>query len=212
MSIGSIHRHYATKDELYFDLLDQAVAGLVTLANAFEHMILLNRFYVALVEGEPAAIASVTVGTQECFAPRWSEIRRHLGTVHGTISHLVVRSQFLGAADEARAGLAEIGFVTTAPAYQGRGVKTALMRHILALPDFDACVLATSRAPPPRRSVSFPSSVHEYQRRPVRFARRAGFTGHVSMRLGQTGRPCRRSSRPFGREARSANDPSTGHR
>ncbi|MFI7709237.1 TetR/AcrR family transcriptional regulator [Nonomuraea sp. NPDC049480] len=32
VSIGSIYRHYATKDDLYFDLLDQAVAGLVTLA------------------------------------------------------------------------------------------------------------------------------------------------------------------------------------
>ncbi|NBE93226.1 TetR/AcrR family transcriptional regulator [Nonomuraea sp. KC401] len=32
VSVGSIYRHYATKDELYFDLLDQAVAGLVTLA------------------------------------------------------------------------------------------------------------------------------------------------------------------------------------
>ncbi|MEU9870063.1 TetR/AcrR family transcriptional regulator [Actinomadura sp. NPDC048021] len=31
VSIGSIYRHYATKDELYLALLDQAVAGLVAL-------------------------------------------------------------------------------------------------------------------------------------------------------------------------------------
>lgn len=36
------------------------------LADAFEHMIMLERFYVALVDGEPAAIASVTEGSQEC--------------------------------------------------------------------------------------------------------------------------------------------------
>lgn len=31
VSVGSIYRHYATKDELYLALLDQAVAGLVAL-------------------------------------------------------------------------------------------------------------------------------------------------------------------------------------
>lgn len=155
------------------------------LADAFKHMLLLDRFYVALVEGEPAAIASVTVGTQECFAPRWSEMRRHLGTVHGTISHFVVRSQFLGAADGARAGLAEIGFVTTAPAYQGRGVATALMRHILALPDFDQYVLRDIKSTnAPALGLYAKLGFTEYQRRPVKFARRAGFTDYVSMRLG----------------------------
>ncbi|MEU8303326.1 GNAT family N-acetyltransferase [Actinomadura sp. NPDC048955] len=158
------------------------------LTNAFEHMVLLNRFYVALLDGEPAAVASVTAGAQECFAPRWSEIRRHLGAVHGTISHLVLRSQFLGAADETRAGLAEIGFVTTEPGSQGRGVATALMRHILALPDYDEFVLRDIKdTNAPALGLYAKLGFTEYRRRPVRFARRAGFTDYVSMRLAQTG-------------------------
>jgi hypothetical protein len=70
-----------------------------TLVDTFAHMVLLDRFYVAVVDGEPAAIASVTEGAQECFAPRWDEFRQHLGPVHGTTSYLIVRSQFLGAYD-----------------------------------------------------------------------------------------------------------------
>ena len=56
------------------------------LADAFAHMILLDRFYVARVDGEPAAIASVTEGEQECFAPRWADVRQHLAMVTNPIS------------------------------------------------------------------------------------------------------------------------------
>src|SRR6185312_12880370 len=53
------------------------------LADAFEHMLLLDRFYIALVDGEPAGLASLTEGDQMLFAPRWREIRRHLGLMRG---------------------------------------------------------------------------------------------------------------------------------
>jgi ribosomal protein S18 acetylase RimI-like enzyme len=53
----------------------------------------------------------------------------------------VTRSQFLGGLPDAQEGLAEIGFVTTHPTYQGRGVATALMQHLLALPGYEEYVL-----------------------------------------------------------------------
>ena len=156
----------------------------VKLADAFEHMLLLDRFYIGLVDGEPAAVASVTTGEQECFDPRLGEIRRHLGPVHGTISHMVVRSQFLGAPDDACDGLAEIGFVATAPQYQGRGVATALMRHLLALPGFDEFVLRDIKdTNAPALGLYTKLGFTESLRRPVKFARRAVFTDYVSMRL-----------------------------
>lgn len=102
------------------------------LADAFAHMLVLERFYVAVVDGEPAAVASVTEGAQECFAPEKRPFRDTWGRVHGAINYRIVRSQFLGAYDGARDGLAEIGFVTTAPEHQGQGVGTALMRHLIA--------------------------------------------------------------------------------
>jgi ribosomal protein S18 acetylase RimI-like enzyme len=156
------------------------------LTDAFEHMILLDRFYVAVVDGEPAAIASVTEGAQECFAPRWDRIRQHLGPVHGTMSYLIVRSQFLGAYDGARDGLAEIGFVTTAPRFQGRGVATALMRHLLALREFEEYVLRDIKdTNAPALGLYTKLGFAESVRRPVRFAKRAGFSAYVSMSLAQ---------------------------
>jgi ribosomal protein S18 acetylase RimI-like enzyme len=154
------------------------------LADAFEHMLILERFVVALRDGAPAALASVTTGDQECFAPRLPEFRRHLGFVHGTISYLVVRSQFLGAPDEARDGLAEIGFVTTAPDHQGRGVATALMRHIIGLPGYDEFVLRDVKdTNAPALGLYRKLGFTPYHRRRVRFARRAGFGEYVSLRL-----------------------------
>jgi ribosomal protein S18 acetylase RimI-like enzyme len=156
------------------------------LTDAFAHMVLLDRFYVALVDDEPAAIASVTEGAQECFAPRADQLRRHLGALHGTTSYLIVRSQFLGAYDDARHGLAEIGFVATAPEFQGRGVATTLMRHLLQLPEYAEYVLRDIKdTNAPALGLYGKLGFDEFRRRPIRFAKRAGFSAYVSMRLAQ---------------------------
>lgn len=153
------------------------------LADAFEHMILLDRFHVALVDGEPAAVAVVTEGAQECFAPDRRELQRVLGRLHGAIAHRVIRSQFMGADDEAREGLAEIGFVTTAPEYQGKGVATALMRRLLELP-YDEFVLRDIKdTNVPALALYAKLGFTESRRRVVRFAKRAGFSAYVSMGL-----------------------------
>lgn len=156
------------------------------LTEAFEHMILLDRFYVALADGEPAAIASVTEGAQECFAPRRDELRKHLGPVHGTMSYFIVRSQFLGTYSGARDGLAEIGFVTTAPQLQGRGLATALIRQILTLPQYEEYVLRDIKdTNAPAIGVYTRLGFKEFRRRPIRFAKRAGFSDYISMNLVQ---------------------------
>lgn len=153
------------------------------LADAFEHMVILERFYVALVDGEPAAIASLTEGAQECFAPEKQPMQQALGWMRGAISYRIVRSQFLGAYDDARDGLAEIGFVTTAPEHQGKGVATALMGALLGLP-YDEFVLRDikdTNAPALGlyRKLGFTETV----RRPVKFAKHAGFSAYISMGL-----------------------------
>ncbi|MCD2440959.1 GNAT family N-acetyltransferase [Agromyces sp. SYSU K20354] len=156
------------------------------LADAFEHMLLLERFYVALVDGEPAGLASLTEGDQTLFAPRWREIRRHLGLVRGLLAYVVIRRWFMRPSEGARAGLAEIGFVATEPAYQGRGVATALLRRLLALPEYREYVLEDIKdTNEPALGLYAKLGFTVYKRRTVRFARRAGFTELVSMKLVQ---------------------------
>ncbi|WP_404286020.1 GNAT family N-acetyltransferase [Glutamicibacter arilaitensis] len=153
------------------------------LADAFEHMIILERFYVALVDGEPAAVATLTEGDQECFKPSGREFRRALGNWHGAISYFIVRSQFLGAYAGARPDLAEIGFVTTAPHHQGQGVATALMKHLLRLPYQEFVLRDIKNTNTAALTLYRKLGFRESHSRPVKFSKRAGFTTYLSMRI-----------------------------
>ena len=154
------------------------------LADAFEHMLLLERFYVALVESDPAGLASLTEGRQMLFAPRWREIRRHLGLVRGLLCFVVIRTWFMRPSEDAAPGRGEIAFVATEPAYQGRGVATALLRHLLALPGYREYVLEDIKdTNAPALAVYGKLGFTVHKRRKVRGARHAGFTELVSMKL-----------------------------
>lgn len=151
------------------------------LADAFAHMLILERFYVALVDGEPAAVAVVTEGEQECFEPDRRELQRVLGPVRGAISCRIIRSQFMGAYEDAREGLTEIAFVTTAPQHQGKGVATALMRRLLELSSDEFVLRDIKDTNVSALGLYVKLGFTEIQRRPIRFAKRAGFSAYISM-------------------------------
>ena len=156
------------------------------LADAFAPMLILERFHVALVDGEPAAVAVVTEGEQECFAPDRQELQRVLGPVRGVISCSIVRSQFMGAYDDAREGLTEIAFVATAPQHQGKGVATALMRRLLELPSDEFVLRDIKDTNTPALGLYTKLGFTETRRRRIRFAKRAGFSAYISMGLDRT--------------------------
>lgn len=112
-------------------------------------------------------------------------MRRALGLLRGTLTYLIVRTQFVGPSADARPGLGEIGFVATDPAFRGRGAATTLMRRILAEENSEDVVVleikdTNEAALGLYRNVGFV----ELRRRPARFAGRAGFREYVDMTLG----------------------------
>lgn len=153
------------------------------LADAFEPIILPEHVYLALRDGEPAGITTLTEGDQEVFAPRWAPLRRRLGVLRGTLLYWVVRGAFMGNHPDAAPGRAELDFVATAPAHRGNGVATALLRHLLQTSGHQVHVLrdikdTNEAALGVYRRLGFA----EYTRRKAHFSRRAGFSAYVSMR------------------------------
>ncbi|MFJ2618511.1 GNAT family N-acetyltransferase [Glutamicibacter sp. NPDC087344] len=156
------------------------------LSDAFEHMLLLERFYVALVDGEPAGLASLTEADQMIFAPQRQHLFKHLGPIRGRIAAWVIRTWFMRPSPAASQGCAEIGFVATEPAFQGRGVGTALLSALLQLPEYNEYTLEDIKDTNTSALALYAKfGFTVYSRRKIRFSQRAGFSELVSMKLVQ---------------------------
>jgi ribosomal protein S18 acetylase RimI-like enzyme len=156
------------------------------LADAFEHMLVLEVFHVALLDGEPAGIAACTDGRQQSAVPQGRHLRRHLGLVKGTIGAVALKREFSqgvpGLADDA----ASIEFVGTASRFQGKGVATAIITHLLGLPQYREYVLETvSDINMPALNLYRKLGFVEYMRVPVKHTKRTGISYYVSLKLTQ---------------------------
>jgi ribosomal protein S18 acetylase RimI-like enzyme len=157
-----------------------------TLADAFEHMLVLDVFHVALLDGVPAGIAACTDGRQRSAVPRGRHLRRHLGLVRGTIGAVVLTREFSGGVPDATDETASIEFVGTASRFQGKGVATALITHLLGLPQYREYVLETvSDINTPALNLYRKLGFVEYKRVPVRHTKRSGISYYVSLKLMQ---------------------------
>jgi ribosomal protein S18 acetylase RimI-like enzyme len=155
-----------------------------TLADAFEHMLVLDVFHVALLDGEPAGIAACTDGRRPSAVPRGTHLRRHLGLVKGTIAAVALTREFSGGVPGATDGTASIEFVGTATRFQGRGVASALLTHLLARPGYREFVLeAVSDINTPALKLYEKLGFTEYKRVPVRHTRLSGISHYISLKL-----------------------------
>lgn len=154
------------------------------LTAALEHALVARHAHVALIDGEPAALAFLVQGERLCFEHDAAELRRHLGWYKGTIADLVFRSQFQKVMPDAGPGIGEIAFVASARRFRGRGAAKAVLEHILTLPGYREFRLedisdVNESALGLYERVGF----HEYRRRRVRHTRWSGINAYVSMRL-----------------------------
>ena len=157
-----------------------------TLADAFEHMLVLDVFHVALLDGEPAAIAACTDGRQQSAVPQGKHLRRHLGLIKGTIGAVALKREFAGGVPGISDRTASIEFVGTASRFQGKGAATALITHLLALPQYREYVLETvSDINTPALNLYRKLGFEEYRRVPVKHTRVSGINCYVSLKLTQ---------------------------
>ncbi|TWF79452.1 acetyltransferase (GNAT) family protein [Pseudonocardia hierapolitana] len=156
------------------------------LADAFEHMLVLDVFHVALLDGEPAGIAACTDGRQLSLVPQGRHLRRHLGLVKGTIGAIALKREFSGGVPDIADGAASIEVVGTASRFQGKGVATALITHFLALPQYREYVLETvSDINTPALNLYRKLGFVEYKRVRVRHTKLSGISYYVSLKLTQ---------------------------
>jgi ribosomal protein S18 acetylase RimI-like enzyme len=159
------------------------------LADALEHALVLDVFYVALVDGRPAGITACTDGRRPSFQHDRRELRRHLGFYKGTIADIGFRREFAKPLPYAKDGMASLEFVATAIRYRGRGVATALLTHLLALPQYDEYVLAEiSDVNTAALRLYDKLGFREFQRTKVRHTRKTGINYYISLRLVQAER------------------------
>lgn len=168
------------------EYLDYFAKDRTALVEAFAHMLVLDLFYVAMIDGQPAGIAACTDGQQLSVRHDRTILRQRLGFVKGTIADFVFRRAFQKPWATTTDGVASVEFVATAAEYRGRGVATAVLNHLLALPQYHEYVLedvADTNAP--AIAVYEKLGFREFRRKKVRHTRRTGINYYVSLKLVQ---------------------------
>lgn len=112
-----------------------------TLIKTFEHMFVLDVFYVAVLDGEIVGIGACTNGTVHSVEPEWRALSSHLGLIKGTFAYFVFKREFHKSLMRTGKRLASVEFFATDSRYRGKGVASALIKHFLANPDYDEYVL-----------------------------------------------------------------------
>ncbi|GAA1331744.1 GNAT family N-acetyltransferase [Saccharothrix algeriensis] len=168
------------------EYLDYFAKDRARLVDAFAHMLVLDLFHVAVIDGQPAGIAACTDGQQLPLRHDRAVLRQQLGFVKGTIADFVFRREFQKPWATTTDGVASVEFVATAAQHRGRGVATALLNHLLALPQYHEYVLedvADTNAP--ALAVYEKLGFREFRREKVRHTRRTGINYYVSLKLVQ---------------------------
>jgi ribosomal protein S18 acetylase RimI-like enzyme len=111
------------------------------LADAFEHMFVLDVFFVAVIDGEIAGITACTDGKISCINHNKKELIKHLGFLKGTFANIIFKREFQKPAIKTGDRIASVEFVATASKYKGKGVATEIMNYLFALPQYDEYIL-----------------------------------------------------------------------
>ncbi|MBH1940595.1 GNAT family N-acetyltransferase [Mobilitalea sibirica] len=111
------------------------------LVDAFEHMFVIDLFFVAVVDEVIAGITACSNGISSCINLDRKELRKHLGFYKGTMAYFILKHEFEKPAIVTGDGLASVEFVATAEKFRKKGVALALINHLFSLPQYSEYVL-----------------------------------------------------------------------
>lgn len=155
------------------------------IAKAFNHMFILDQFYVAIANGEIAGIAACTDGKSPSVRLDKKELRKHLGFLKGSLASIFLKKDFEATYDDFPPNTGSIEFVGTAPKFRGQGVASQIIQHIIENTPYDRYVIeevADTNIPAMRlyKKLGF----EEYKRKPMpkKVAKKNGINSLVSLK------------------------------
>lgn len=155
------------------------------IAKAFAHMFVLDQFYVAIMNDKVAGMVACTDCISLSVHLNKIELRKHLGFFKGSLAGLILKKEFETPFKNPQPNTGSIEFVGTAPEFQGQGVASQIINHILENTSYNQYLVeevADTNIPAMRlyKKLGF----EEYKRTPVpqKRAEKIGINNFVSWR------------------------------
>ncbi len=113
----------------------------VKLRNAFSPLLVLDLFYVAVVEDKIVGMAAHVGSTELALNLDKKILQKYLGLIRGLFFYFTFKSHAKHFKIGAEERTAIIDCLATDPKFTGCGVATTLMKYILGLPEWEHFVL-----------------------------------------------------------------------
>lgn len=154
------------------------------LSRAFEHMFILNSFYVLVMDGQPAGIAACTDGNTSPIQLQSKELRRHLGLVMGTIAGKVLKKELENHPYPfpVESGWGSVEFVATDAKYRGKGVASAIIQHIISETPYSTYILEVADTNTSAVKLYEKLGFREFMRTPQKRSKQSGINHLVYMK------------------------------
>ena len=102
------------------------------LKKAFAHIFVLEHFYVAFKDGNPAGMAAVSDGNTLVVKLNKKELTKHLGFIIGRIAFYVLKKEFEVLGKQGLPRFPEISFVSVLEKYQRQGIAEELINYVIS--------------------------------------------------------------------------------
>jgi ribosomal protein S18 acetylase RimI-like enzyme len=154
------------------------------LSRAFAHMFILDSFYIAVIDGQPAGIAACTDGKTPPIRLQSKELRRHLGPIMGTIAGRILKKELENHPYPfpVESGWGSVEFVATDTRHRGKGVASAIIRHIVAETPYSTYILEVADTNTSAVKLYEKLGFREFMRAPQKHSKQSGIDYLVYMK------------------------------